>query len=479
MRPLAVDVLILGAGLAGLRAALSCLSATPSLSVLVASLHDAPSGSSFANQNNALGIHACATSAEREAYFHEAVRLNRGAQLNEQLLSIQAEESWDRLLDLEALGLAFVRDASGRLLAHSSCFSPDSRRAYVFTGLAMAYHAFRARLDTLGCRFLPGCLTAALLPGGALLLPERTHNGPPVAVGAKATIVALGGPGRLFAHSMAGPGVPGYSHGLLAQAGVRLANTGFLQWMWGTSPDKTFWQPAVLAQGGYTVRSATGEIPFEELLEGSALGGMSSAIAKLAGQQRLSELAASRSGHCPFGYGLPDAALDLALAENMDATGVVHLRTPDGQPLDVAPMAHASNGGALIDEWGQTNVPGLLACGECATGMHGANRLGGGIILASQVFGHRAGLRAAQLADSGQEPGEVYDVAGELLEGLHTDVEERRQGLHDLGLGLSRFAALGGRPGHVRFKKHLETLRSQDWLLTASQDTALEIFLSV
>lgn len=530
MRPLAVDVLILGAGLAGLRAALSNLTAAPGLSVLVVSLRDAPTGSSFANQNDALGIHACASDAERQDYVREALTLNRGAVLDRKLLAVQAEEGWDRLMDMVDLGLDFTRDASGRLLAHSSCFSPGSRRAYVFSGLSQAYQAFRRRLNALGGRFLSGYLPVALLPGGALLLPDdhisRRNGGPagglnsgcasrrdarpavghaagpPIAVGAKATIVALGGPGRLFGHSMAGPGVPGYSHGLLAQAGVRLANTRFLQWMWGTVPGHAFWQPASLAEGGYRVRTLAGDIPFEDVLAGlddpSLPGGLPGATGAegapglsgptgpvgttgLAGPADqadtipLAELAASRIGHCPFGYGLPDAALDLALARHLDADGIVRLLTPEGVPLAVAPMAHATNGGAVINVWGETNVPGLLACGECATGMHGSNRLGGGMILASQVFGHRAGLRAAQLADGGTEPDDVYAIAGEILEGLQIDTEERRMGLSALGLGLSRFAALGGRPGHAAYMEHLRQQMPRDWLLAACRDTALEI----
>lgn len=61
-------------------------------------------------------------------------------------------------------------------------------------------------------------------------------------------------------------------------------------------------------------------------------------------------------------------------------------------------MAHAGNGGAVIDAHGQTSVAGLFACGECATGMHGANRIGGAMVLATQVFGHRAGVAAARMA---------------------------------------------------------------------------------
>ena len=58
-------------------------------------------------------------------------------------------------------------------------------------------------------------------------------------------------------------------------------------------------------------------------------------------------------------------------------------------------MAHSGNGGARIDNYAQTSIPGLYAVGECASGMHGANRMGGGMVLATQVFGYAAGKNAA------------------------------------------------------------------------------------
>jgi L-aspartate oxidase len=78
--------------------------------------------------------------------------------------------------------------------------------------------------------------------------------------------------------------------------------------------------------------------------------------------------------------------------------GTVRLTTALGQEFRLECCAHAGNGGAVVDRHGQTSVAGLFACGECATGMHGANRLGGGMVLASQVFGARAGAGAARWA---------------------------------------------------------------------------------
>jgi L-aspartate oxidase len=471
-----VDVLVLGAGLAGLRAALSALEARPGARVLVASATHKPSGSSFANQNDALGIHVCLTDAERQAYVAEVLALNRGAFLDPRLLDLQAREGAARLYDLEALGLDFTRDAGKALLPHSSCFSPHSRRAYIFTGLARAHARFMERLAALGCLFAPGWLAASILRGadapgrarGAILVPAA--GGAPAAVAAEAVVVALGGPARLFAHSMAGPN-PGFGQGLLVLAGARMANQGCLQYMWGTKPGKRFWQPAELGQGGWRI-VFSGEA-------GGDGGGPADVRREVPAEEAIPELAAlcaQRLGHCPYGYGLPDSAVDLTLAQAMDDDGCVNLIRPDGQPLRVAPMAHASNGGAVIDEWGQTSVPGLFAVGECATGMHGANRIGGGMALATQVFGRRAGARAAEPACAspphalGTEP---LPPADQLI----GDPAGRREGLAWLGRGLSRYAALGGRPGREEFAAELRQRQqtSLDWRLRLSLATAAGI----
>lgn len=492
MLPAAVDVLVLGAGLAGLRAALSALEAHPGLRVLVACATGKPSGSSFANQNGALGIHVCFTQAEREAYLAEIAALNRGASLDPKLLAIQASEGAARLRDLEALGLDFTRDPQGKLLPCSSCFSPQSRRAYVFTGLARAHARFLKRLDALGCLFAPGYLAASILLGpdaatpfgqaagvtgkapwraaGTVLVPAG--GGQPAAIATRAMIVALGGPARLFAHSMAGPN-PGFGQGLLARAGARMANLGYLQYMWGTWPGKRFWQPAEIGQGGW-------RIVFPGGLGGDDGAAAAHARREVPAEDAIPELAAlctERAGHCPYGYGLPDSAIDLALARAMDDEGAVTLIRPDGQPLRVAPMAHASNGGAVIDEWGETSVPGLFAIGECATGMHGANRIGGGMVLATQVFGHRAGVRAAKLA-LGETDCLSLSLDVTLTPGpLAVDPAERSAGLAWLSRGLSRYAALGGGPGREAFAAgiHARLQAARDWRLRASLATAAGI----
>jgi L-aspartate oxidase len=468
MLPAAVDVLVLGAGLAGLRAAWGCLAAHPGLKVLVASLSRSPSGSSFANVNNALGMHACLTDQDRLAYLSEAADLAGQAWFNPDLAAIQAQEGQTRLDDLLDLGLKFKRDPQGNLLGHASCFSPDSRRAFIFTDLSQAFQVFGQRLRALGGTLVPGLAAASILrdptrPGrpvaGVLFMPA--NPGQALAMAAKAVIVALGGPAGLFGHNMAGPGTPGYSYGLMRQAGVRLANTGYIQYLWGKLPAGGFWQPGDMAAKECLILAPDGrETQAREIVPGIGL---------LAGQRRT---------HCPFAHGLDDSGLDLALAGFMDHQGQVALRLPDEGLVRLVPMAHAGNGGAVINEIAETNVPGLLACGECATGMHGANRLGGAMVLATQVFGHRAGVRAACLAKEtpGTSEDDFRDLARQGLEALKTDENERRLGLSELADGLSRYAVLGGRPGLEDFRQALKGQGSSgDWRLSLSREAALAV----
>ncbi|HWR04386.1 MAG TPA: FAD-binding protein [Humidesulfovibrio sp.] len=367
----ACHVLVLGAGLAGMRAAWAAKEAAPGLDVLLVSPRKSPSGSSFANRNNALGLQA-PLPHEAEGFVDEVLRLAEPGFIDPELVRALAQDAplrAEELLDGPGgLGLDFRRDAAGRLLRFTGCFSPVPR-ALVFDGLANAHAAFLKRLREHGVHLLNGfdALEIVVRGGratGALLAALR--GGRSLDVGAGAVIAALGGPAPLFGRRICGPG-SGLGYGLLHSAGARLVNAQYLQFFWGRARDRAFVNP--------------GDLPWSE-------------FPWLEPAPELAPLAASRRMHCPMAHGLADAALDRELLARRGADGLVLL--PGQQPL--ALYAHAGNGGARIDAHGRTTVPGLYACGECAGGMHGAQRLGGGMVLAALVFGARAGLAAAQEA---------------------------------------------------------------------------------
>ena len=374
----ACHVLVLGAGLAGMRAAWAAKEAAPALRVLLVCPQKSPCGSSFANRNNALGLQAPAEH-EAPAFVDEALRLARPGFADPELVRALACDAPARLAELLDLGLAFRRLPGGGLARFSACFS-TAQRAVIFDGLAAARAALLAKVHGLGVQVLHGYEALELLRGadgrlcGARLAARR--GGKALTLRAGAVIAALGGPAPLFARRICGPpgvAVGGLAYGLLESAGAQLVNARYLQFFWGAAADGSFVNP--------------GALPWPE---------------------EWAALAALRRGHCPVAYALPDAALDRALLARRGANGLVRPldaaagKTPgaaaDQQPL--ALFAHAGNGGARIDAQGRTTTPGLYACGECAGGMHGAQRLGGGMVLSALVFGARAGAAAAQEAEA-------------------------------------------------------------------------------
>ena len=376
MDVLETDILILGAGLAGLRAALSAASSAPSKTVTIVSSTAGPGGSSFANRNNCLGMQVCFEDRDLAEFLSETQRLASPGMFDVSLARAMARESLARFEDLVRLGLRFRTDDKGAWLRYPACFSPASRRALVFDDLQHAFRCFQAALERPGLSRVRAEVLSLIQAGrgepilGTLLWDACT--GKHFAIRAGAVIMCLGGPASLFRHHVCGPGSSGVSYGLLHAAGAGLENLSFLQLMWYRLDTMSFFPLQLLARPGAAVGGARQALP-----------------------EDIAAQALVRATHCPYGFGLPDNRIDRFVADYLLSDGSVEV-VSDGETFRIAPMAHAGNGGATIDQHGRTSVPNLYACGECATGMHGANRIGGGMVLATQVFGHRAGTHAAQ-----------------------------------------------------------------------------------
>lgn len=390
----AVDILILGAGLAGLRAASAALEQDASLSVLVVSNASEPAGSSFANRNNALGIQAPATDSEKHIFFDRVIKLQGTASLDPRLVSILAEEADEQFRYLYDLGFAFRRDASGSAAKFPGCFLPEIASAAVFDDLPKAGELMCQRVLDLGGRFKHDLSVVDLLLAddrsgrvcGAVFTHCACGSESFEAVHAGAVVCALGGPASLLLHDVSGPFNTGVSYGLMARAGARCVNTRFLQFLWHDLSTGTHVHPGSIIGTNARINSPNGrEITFPAYSD---------------------ELSAQRRNHCPASYTLEDGAYDAFLAENADADEVVTIKHEDGRAARIIAGAHAGNGGAAVDEHGRTNVPGLYAVGECAGGMHGADRIGGAMIAAAQVFGRRAGIAAAREAKA-TEPASI------------------------------------------------------------------------
>jgi L-aspartate oxidase len=466
MNILNTDVLVLGSGLAGLRAAWAALATDPELKVTVVSQRFGPSGSSFANINNKLGMQVCLDSRERENFINEAISIAPPGNIDPALVRIMAEESAARFREIEAIGFPFDRDHRGQLVRTCGCFSPAERRAFIFSGLATAFERLKDKFLSLGGDFLERWLVQDLVresPGyscricGAVL--ERADGNEKMAINASSVIVALGGPAPLFIRNVGGPGTHGIAHALLERAGAELVNARYLQFLWHQVPSLQFWPIQECLTKGAMVRSLEGgEVPVPE---------------------SLFELAGKRASHCPAGYDLDDTAVDRFFIEHLDEEGVVDVYTGQTGWATIALMAHAGNGGARIDENAWTGVPGLYACGESAGGMHGANRIGGAMVTGTQVFGARAGTAAAIYAAKSVAVDEkTFSRLAERTTRSQTEDEIQRQEIIPwLRRGMQAHALLDGRPGFDRFiracRQRLSSVR--DWRSKLALEAAVLI----
>lgn len=429
--PFRTGVLVIGAGLAGLRAALAARAAAPDLPLTLACPVSGPSGSSFANRNNALGMQVPDPAGDPD-FEAEVLALAAPGFADPDLAALLRQEGAARLADLLDWGLEFRRRADGSLARIPGCFS-EVPRAVVFDNLSQAFARMRGQAQDAGVCFQEGLEARLLLKeeGRAVGALFRASDGTAHAMAARAVVLAAGGPAPLFARQMSGPGNTGLSFGLLDAAGARLANAGFLQFFWNDADNGRFVPLASVFAPGTVFHGPAGDL---------RLGPDHPALA----------LVASRARHCPAGYGLADAALDELLLAQRGADGLVRLATAQGRELCLECCAHAGNGGAVVDRDGQTSVPGLFACGECATGMHGANRLGGAMVLATQVFGARAGAGAARWAQGCGEPrpAETPPLPGPESPDLAARIRA----------GMERHCTFGPRPGLQGFARELESL---------------------
>lgn len=387
---LEADVLVAGAGFAGLRAAIAAAVSGRGLRVIVLAPHEGPGGSSFAGHAGSLGVLAPDCDEERDAILERILSIAPPGTADPALARLLLEQGGARLRELAEWGVPMATGPDGRLVRRTACFLPEMAVAAIIPDCAAAHAALMRVALAAGVEVLPGFTLAALgveggPPGSALCLDA---SGGVLPVRARSVVLAVGGPAALFTGDVSGlarsdAGQTGAGLGLARSCGARTGNASFLQFMW--------------YEGGR---------PFAFLPERAhelEVAGLDGVPAPL--PHELRGHVAARATHAPWGWGLPDAALDAYLLSLMTPAGVVPVRyRGEREPRLLSLMAHAGNGGALIDGDGRTTAPGLFACGECATGMHGANRIGGAMVLAAQVFGHRAGIAAALHAHSALLP---------------------------------------------------------------------------
>ena len=401
------DVLIIGAGGAGLRAAIEALAQGASVGVVCKSLLG-KAHTVMAEGGIAAAMANVDTADGWKPHFKDT--MFGGKYLNNwRMAQIHAQEAPDRVRELEQWGALFDRTESGAILQRAFGGHTYKRLCHVGdrTGLEMI-RTLQDRGVQLGFDVYMECTVTKLFTESGRVTGAFAYwreNGRFVLFKAKSIVIATGGIGKAYPVTSNSWEYTGDGMTLAYEAGAELMDMEFVQF----HPTGMVWPPgvqgllvteAVRGEGGI-LRNKMGERFMEKYdpkrMELSTRDVVARSIYTEVKEGRGTEHGGAYLdiSHKPAEYvkkKLPSMYHQFKELADVDITK---------GPMEVGPTCHYIMGGIRVDaETAQSTLPGLFAAGEAAAGLHGANRLGGNSLSDLLVFGRRAGLAAAKHAKS-------------------------------------------------------------------------------
>jgi len=503
------DVLVIGAGGAGLRAAIEAAAKGCSVGLITKSLLG-KAHTVMAEGGVAAALAHVDPQDGWETHFKDTMK--GGSFLNHwRMAQLHAQEAPERVVELERWGALFDRTADGRILQRAFGGHTWKRLAHVGdrTGLEMIRtlqdQGVVQGLDV----HMEVTVTRLFKDGGRIAgaFAYRRVSGELIVFRAKAVVIATGGIGKAYRITSNSWEYTGDGQALAYETGAELIDMEFVQF----HPTGMVWPPGVMGilvtegvrgEGGI-LRNARGERFMWKYLpearrheyaedEDEARRWVEAAVEGRQTQDRRPPELSTRDNvaraiytEVREGRGSPHGGAFLDISY-MPADRVIRklpsmyhqfLELADvditKQPMEVGPTTHYVMGGVRVEpDTAAATVPGLYAAGEAAAGLHGANRLGGNSLSDLLVFGRRAGAAAAEYATGmrhGQiDPAEIEAEARDLLAPLERtsgenpyevhralqDVMDRHVGIfrvhEDLEKGLGELAALAKRAAAVR-----------------------------
>lgn len=414
-----IDVLVVGAGAAGMSAAMSAMKAGASVLLADKSMVGRGGATIMAQMTvaAALGDYDGDT---KELHLVDTLAAGRGI-CNEELSAILCEGAPERIRELDDWGVGWARDESGAILAVKAPGHSARRCVYVDilnTGPAIA-QTLRAQTSRMRrMKRVSGLAIREIVvhEGRAVgAVGVNLHDGRVVTIAAKATILAAGGLTKLFERNSASANMGGDAYAMAMRAGAETIDMEFPQFfpIGHLAPrlvgmDPIMWDPFRYKLGG---RLLNGDQ--EEFLENYGLrdGGDYVAPRDVTSYAIVMENRAGRGSPAGGAYlsftHVPEDALRAAFGPVIDVLlqNGIDLRK---DMVEVAPIAHYHMGGIRVNASMETAVPGLYAAGEAVGGANGANRLSGNALPEALVFGELAGRRAGEAA---QERPMLWDDA--------------------------------------------------------------------
>jgi succinate dehydrogenase / fumarate reductase flavoprotein subunit len=433
------DVLVIGAGGAGLRGAIAAAESGAKVLVVCKSLLG-KAHTVMAEGGVAAAMHNVAYQDNWEVHFADTMK--GGKLLNDwRMAELHAKESPDRVLELERWGAVFDRTWQGRI--HQRPFGAHTypRLAHIGdrTGLELLRTLQDRAVHTAGVDVHMEVTVFRLLKSAGRIagaLAYRRKDGSLILYRCAALLLATGGAGKMYRVTSNSWESTGDGTALAYDAGAQLRDMEMVQFhptgmVWPAGVRGILVTEGVRGEGG-VLRNKDGE-RFMERYDHERMELSSRDIVARAINSEVNAGRGSPHGgvflditHRPPDYikrKLPSMYEQFLKLAKVDITR---------QPMEVAPTIHYIMGGIRVDaETGATTVPGLYAAGEVAAGLHGANRLGGNSLSDLLVFGKRAGdgaaARAKKNARSAKaklDPREVDDAITALMAPLERPAGE-------------------------------------------------------
>jgi succinate dehydrogenase / fumarate reductase flavoprotein subunit len=431
------DVLIIGAGGAGLRAAIAAAADGVSVGLVCKSLL----GKAHTVMAEGGVAAALANVDERDSWKVHFTDTMRGGQYlnNWRMAELHAKEAPDRVRELEAWGALFDRTKDGRILQRNFGGHKYPRLAHVGdrTGLEMIRTLQDHGIHS-GMEVHMECTIITLLKEGERVIGAfgyEREKGRFIIFRAKAVVLATGGIGRAYKITSNSWEYTGDGHSLAYHAGAELMDMEFVQFhptgmVWPPSVQGILVTEGVRGEGGILLNREKQRFMFQdipELYRNQTADNEEEGWRYTQGDRQARRppelLTRDHVARCIVrqikeGKGSPHNGvyLDISWISSKLPNAAEHIRKKlpsmyhqfikladidiTKEPMEVGPTTHYVMGGIRVDADTQmsSTVPGLFAAGECAAGLHGANRLGGNSLSDLLVFGKRAGEHAAKFA---------------------------------------------------------------------------------